>query len=166
MVTQPQANASCRNLCSRDHIRKGWMHSGLKPRKRQPPPAPLLFSNFVVQRQTILFINTQMILALIENQMKITSIQGVSPHNRVVILGELCCLTHKASVIISLFKRMFKYFGEIVTQKFFISFQPYNRVPLTPPLLTPLYINDFLKFYCYTCTQIEIHTHTLPVQPM
>lgn len=100
-------------------------------------PPQLLFSNFVVQRQTILFINTQMILALIENQMKITSIQGVSPHNRVVILGELYCLTHIASVIISLFKRMFKYFGEIVTQKFFISFQPYNRVPLTPPLPTP-----------------------------
>lgn len=45
-----------------------------------------------------------MILALIENQMKIASIQDVSPYNRVVLLDELCCQTHRASTTISLFK--------------------------------------------------------------
>lgn len=69
-----------------------------------PPPPRLLFSNFLVERQTILFIDIQMILALIENQMKIASIQGVSPHNRVVLLDELCCQTHRASMTISPFK--------------------------------------------------------------
>lgn len=41
--------------------------------------------------------NTQMILALIEDQMKMNSIQGVSPYNHAVILDELRCQTHKAS---------------------------------------------------------------------
>lgn len=40
--------ASCRNLCSRDHVRKGWMRNGLEPQNRQS--CWLLFSNFIVER--------------------------------------------------------------------------------------------------------------------